>query len=64
MSDETLGAGQGALPPREDSASRPAVRYAQVSGGQYIFTQSPHNLPAIQVSDILFNVIVKLFRFR
>ncbi|GJQ75801.1 hypothetical protein Trydic_g17871 [Trypoxylus dichotomus] len=50
MSDETLGAGQGALPPREDSASRPAVRYAQVSGGQYIFTQSPHNIPAIQIT--------------
>lgn len=42
MSDETPGAGQGALPPREGSAPRQVaecpMRRTQVAGGQYVFT--------------------------
>lgn len=46
MSDETPGAGQGALPPREGSAPRQMaecpMRLTQVAGGQYVLTsQSP-----------------------
>ncbi|KAB0795646.1 hypothetical protein PPYR_12485 [Photinus pyralis] len=52
MSDESSGAGQGALPPREDFTSRnvverPAVRLAQVAGGQYLLTSQTHGIPAL-----------------
>ncbi|KAK5645453.1 hypothetical protein RI129_006753 [Pyrocoelia pectoralis] len=52
MSDESSGAGQGALPPREDLTSRnvverPAVRLAQVAGGQYLLTSQTHGIPAL-----------------
>ena len=61
MSDETPGATQGALPPREGQqgsravAERPAVRLTQVAGAvgaQYVITTSqPHGVPALaQVS--------------
>ncbi|XP_044271638.1 helicase domino isoform X1 [Tribolium madens] len=54
MSDETPGATQGALPPREGQqasravAERPAVRLTQVAGAQYVLTTSqPHGVPAL-----------------
>lgn len=55
MSDETPGAGQNALPPREGCVVRPVVdcsggtvRLTQVAGGQYLITsQSSHNVPAL-----------------
>ncbi|KAJ8955137.1 hypothetical protein NQ318_009030 [Aromia moschata] len=52
MSDETPGAGQGALPPREGSgprpsAERPTMRLTQVVGGQYVLTSQPHGMPAL-----------------
>lgn len=54
MSDETPGATQGALPPREGQqasrvvAERPAVRLTQVAGTQYVLTTSqPHGVPAL-----------------
>lgn len=54
MSDETPGAGQNALPPREGCVVRPlvdcsgTVRLTQVAGGQYVLTsQSSHNVPAL-----------------
>ncbi|KAJ3642802.1 hypothetical protein Zmor_025555 [Zophobas morio] len=57
MSDETPGATQGALPPREGQqgsravAERPAVRLTQVAGAvgaQYVITTSqPHGVPAL-----------------
>lgn len=53
MSDETPGAGQNALPPREGCLVRPvvdcsgAVRLTQVAGGQYVLTSQSHNVPAL-----------------
>ncbi|KAF5308527.1 hypothetical protein FQR65_LT06192 [Abscondita terminalis] len=52
MSDESSGAGQGALPPREEvtsrnAAERPAVRLSQVAGGQYLLTSQQHGIPAL-----------------
>ncbi|KAJ8964538.1 hypothetical protein NQ314_004833 [Rhamnusium bicolor] len=52
MSDETPGAGQGALPPREGQglrpmAERPTMRLTQVAGGQYVLTSQPHGMPAL-----------------
>lgn len=55
MSDDTPGAGQGALPPREGQSLRPAavaerpttMRLTQVAGGQYVLTTQPHGVPAL-----------------
>ncbi|CAH2012843.1 unnamed protein product [Acanthoscelides obtectus] len=58
MSDETTGAGQGALPPREGqtglrtASDRPptsgtTVRLTQVVGGQYVITSQPHGMPSL-----------------
>uniref|UniRef100_V5GTL6 Helicase domino n=1 Tax=Anoplophora glabripennis TaxID=217634 RepID=V5GTL6_ANOGL len=52
MSDETPGAGQGALSPRESpgsrpTAERPTVRLTHVAGGQYVLTSQPHGMPAL-----------------
>nr|XP_023016779.1 helicase domino isoform X2 [Leptinotarsa decemlineata] len=57
MSDETPGAGQGALPPREGQSLRPLVerpaatgptmRLTQVVGGQYVLTTQPHGIPSL-----------------
>lgn len=53
MSDETPGAGQSALPPREGCVVRPmvdcsgTVRLTQVAGGQYVLTSQPHTVPAL-----------------
>ncbi|KAF5292024.1 hypothetical protein FQA39_LY14141 [Lamprigera yunnana] len=52
MSDESSGAGQGALPLREEISSRnvverPAVRLAQVTGGQFLITSQQHGIPAL-----------------
>ncbi|KAJ8986037.1 hypothetical protein NQ317_013922 [Molorchus minor] len=59
MSDETQGAGQGALPPREGQgprtlAERPTMRLTQVAGGQYVLTSQTHGMPALtQISGAL-----------
>lgn len=59
MSDETPGAGQGALPPREGqgpartSAERPTMRLTQV-GPQYVIHTQHHGVPALaQVKQCL-----------
>lgn len=59
MSDETPGAGQTALPPREGCLVRQTVdvagvRLAQVAGGQYVLTSQPHNAPALTQVSFLF----------
>ncbi|XP_066144904.1 helicase domino isoform X1 [Euwallacea fornicatus] len=53
MSDDTPGAGQGALPPRDGQclrqvAERPTtMRLTQVAGGQYVLTTQQHGVPAL-----------------
>ncbi|XP_019771668.2 helicase domino isoform X2 [Dendroctonus ponderosae] len=54
MSDDTPGAGQGALHPREGqnlrnttAAERPTMRLTQVAGGQYVLTTQQHGVPAL-----------------
>lgn len=58
MSDDTPGAGQGALPSRDNpglrasTVERPTMRLTQVGGGQYVLatTSQPHGaVPLAQV---------------